>query len=151
MEDFIKRETDVVEKCAHRLYTIPTFVNCMFLEHPLKGNRTYKGFIEDISLNELSLELRDDYFRIQESLLIYSTLEMTVIFHSSDGLHEVNLTGIITWCKRFRKKDKSYLHFGIRLYELSKKNRELLKGYLHLGIGDKNLIWNLWDNLAVRG
>jgi len=150
MKDFTERATGAVEKCAHRLYSIPTFVNCTFLEHPLKGNRAYKGFIEDISLNELSLELRDNYFSIQESLLKYSTLEMTVIFHLPDGVHEVNLTGIITWNKRFRKKDKSYIHLGIRLYELNEKNRELLKDYLHLGIGDKNLIWNLWDNLSIR-
>ena len=149
MEDFTERATDAVEKYAHQFYNIPTFVNCTFLEHPLKANRSYKGFIEDISLNELSLELRDDYFSIQGSLLIYSTLEMTVIFHFPDGLHEVKLTGIITWCKRFRKKDKGYLDLGIRLYELNEKNRELLKNYLHLGIGDKNLIWNLWDNLPI--
>ena len=149
MEDFTERETDVEYKYAHRLYTIPTFVNCTLLEHPLKGNRAYKGFIEDISLSELSLELRDDYFSIQESLLKYSTLEMTVIFHLPDGLHELNLPGIITWCKRIRKKDKSCLHLEIRLYELNEENREILKDYLYLGIGDKNLIWNLWDNLLM--
>ena len=150
MGDFNERKKDAVEKCVHSLYAIPTFVNCTFLENSLKGNRAYKGFIEDISLNKLSLELRDDYFSIQESLLIYSTLEMNVIFHFPDGLHEVNLTGVITWCKRLRKKDRSYLHLGIRLYELNEKNREILKGYLYLGIGDKNLIWNLWDNLLMR-
>ena len=150
MKDFTERATAAVEKCAHSLYSIPTFVNCTFLEHPLNANRAYKGFIEDISLNELSLELRDDYFSIQESLLIYSVLEMNVIFHFPDGLHEVNLTGIITRCKRFGEKDKSYLYLGIRLYELNEKDTAILKNYLHLGIGDKNLIWNLWDNLPIQ-
>jgi len=150
MEDFTEKETDAVDKCAHRLYTIPTFVNCMFLEHPLKGNRAYKGFIEDISLNELSLELRDDYLSIQESLLIYSTLEMTMGIYFPDGLHKVNLTGIIRWCKRVRKKDKSCLRLGIRLYGMNEKNREVLKDYLYLGVGDKNLIWNLWDILPIQ-
>jgi hypothetical protein len=150
MKDFTERATDVVEKCAHRLYSIPTLVNCTFLEQPLKGNRAYKGFIDEISINQLSLELRDDYFSIQESLLKYSTLEMTVILHLHDGLREVNLTGIITWCKRFRKKDRSCLQLGISLYDLNEKNRETLQDYLYLGIGDKNLIWNLWDNLLIR-
>ena len=140
MGDFNGRKKDAVEKCVHSLYAIPTFVNCTFLENSLKGNRAYKGFIEDISLNELSLELRDDYFSIQESLLKYSTLEMTVILHLHDGLREVNLTGIITWCKRFRKKDRSCLQLGISLYDLNEKNRETLQDYLYLGIGDKNLI-----------
>ena len=146
MSDFTERATDAVAKGRHRLYSIPTFVNCTILEYPLKGNKPYKGFIENISLNELSLELRDDYFSIQEAFLKYSTLEMTVIFHLPDGSHKVNLTGIVTWCKRSSRKEKSCLQIGIHLYELNKKHKKLLNDYLHLGIGDKNLIWNLWDN-----
>jgi hypothetical protein len=149
MGDLIEIEKDSEGRWAHH-HIIPTFVNCIFLKYSLKGNRAYKGFIEYISLNELSLEIRDDYFTLQESLLIYSTLEMTVAFHFPDGLHKVNLTGIITWCKRVRKKDTCNLHLGIRLYELNEKNREILTDYLYLGIGDKNLIWNLWDNLLIR-
>ena len=95
MENFNGRETNVVEKCVHQFSTIPTFVICRFLVDSLKESRPYKGFIEDISLNELSLELTDDYLTIQESLLKYSTLEMTVILHFPDDLHKVNLTGII--------------------------------------------------------
>ena len=76
--DINERKTSTLEKHVDHLHFIPTFVTCSFLENTLKWNRTYKGFIEDISLNELSLELRDDYFTIQESLLIYSPLEMNL-------------------------------------------------------------------------
>jgi hypothetical protein len=96
MEDLSERGINLIEQCVNPLHTIPTFATCTFLEDSLKWDRTYKGFIEDISLNELSLELRDDYFTIQESLLKYSLLEMSVVFHFSDGLHKVTLTGIIT-------------------------------------------------------
>ena len=143
MEDLNQRKQGAEKQCAHHLYPIPTFVSCTFLEDSFKGNRNHQGFIENISLDELSLELIDDYCTIQESLLIYSTLEMTMIFHFPDGLHKITLTGMITWCKRFREKDKSCLHLGIYLFELNKKHREILKDYLYLGIGDKNLIWNL--------
>jgi len=150
MANFNPREKETVEKCVQQLHIMPTFVNCTFLVDALKQNRTYKGFIEDLSLNELSLELRDNYFTIQEAEVIYSTIEITTVFHLPDGIHEVLLTGIITWCKRIRNKDKSHLHLRIRLVELNEKTREVLKDYLYLGIGDKNLIWNLWDNLLMR-
>ena len=149
MEDLNQRKHGAEEKRDHQFHTIPTFVSCTFLGNSLKGDRNYQGFIEKISLNELSLELIDDYCTIQESLLIYSPLEMTMIFHFPDGLHEITLTGMITWSKRLRKKDKSCLHLGIRLFELSEKHRETLKDYLYLGIGDKNLVWNLWDTLLA--
>ena len=150
MEDLSERGINSIEQCVNPLHTIPTFATCTFLEDSLKWDRTYKGFIEDISLNELSLELRDDYFTIQESLLKYSLLEMSVVFHFPDGLHKVNLTGIITWHKRVKKIEKCYLHLGILLDEQNEKNKEILNEYLYLGIGDTNLIWNLWDNLSIR-
>ena len=87
MEDFNARETNRAEQCARYLHSIPTFVTCTFLENSFKGNRIYKGFVEDISLEELSLELRDDYFTIQKSLLLYSSMESSMDFHFPDGLH----------------------------------------------------------------
>ena len=150
MEKLSERETNTVEQSAHTLHTIPTFVNCTFLEDSLKWDRSYKGFIENISLHELSLELRDDYCTIQESLLRYSPLEINVALHFPAGLQEVVLTGIITWNKRVRVKERCSVLLGIRLDKLNEKNRGLLNNYLSLGIGDTNLNWNLWDNLFVR-
>ena len=150
MEDLSERGINSIEQCVNPLHTIPTFATCTFLEDSLKWDRTYKGFIEDISLNELSLELRDDYFTIQESLLKYSPLEMSVVFHFPDGLHKVTLTGIITGHKRMRVKEKCSLLLGILLDKLNENNREILNDYLHSGIGDTNLIWNLWDNLSIQ-
>ena len=49
-----------------------------------------------------------------------------------------------------RKKGKSNFHLGIGLDEQNEKNREILNNYLSSGIGDTNLIWNLWDNLSLR-
>jgi hypothetical protein len=150
MRDFNQRPTNPTENCPQYLHCIPTLATCAFLGNSFKGNRIFRGFIEDISLRELSLELKDDYFSIQESLLIYSPMELSMDFHFSDGLHQVVLTGIITWKKRVRKKENSYLYLKIRLDEQDEKSREVLKDYLSLGIGDTNLIWNLWDNLSLR-
>ena len=150
MRDLRERETNAIEKSIECLHTIPTFVTCTFLGNSLKGHRTYKGFIEDISPSELSLELRDDFVSIQESLTIYTPMEITMDFHFSDGLHEVVLTGIITWNKRVRKNEKSFLYLGMRLDEQNERSREILNHYLSSGAGDRNLIWNLWDNFFLQ-
>ena len=150
MKDFNQRETKPAEQCAQYLHSIPTFVPCTFLENSFKGNRIYKGFIEDISPTELSLELKDDYFTVQKSLLLYSPMELSMDFHFPDGPHQIVLTGIVTWNKRIRRKEKSYLYLGIRLDEQNEKNTQILNDYLSLGMGDKKLIWNLWDNLSLR-
>ena len=150
MENWNERGTNTLEQCVHPLHTIPTFTTCTFLEDPLMWDRTYKGFIENISLHELSLELRDDYCTIQETQLRYGALELSVVLHFPDGLQKVTLTGIITGYRRMRVKEKCSLHLGIRLDTLNEKNRRILNDYLSLGIGDTNLIWNLWDNLFVR-
>jgi hypothetical protein len=149
MGNYNQREKNAEEKYEHHFYTIPTLVTCTFLRNLFNGNRSYKGFIGEISLRELSLELRDDYFTIQESLAIYSPVEMSMDFNFPDGLHQVVLTGIIIWSKRVRKKEKSYLYLGIRLDEPNEKNGLILNDYLFSGIGDTNLIWNLWDNLSI--
>ena len=150
MKDLNPREINPAEQGPQYPRSIPTFANCTFLENSFKGNRTYKGFVEDISPGELSLELRDDYFSIQKSLLLYSPMELSMDFHFPDGPHQVALTGIITRNKRVRKKGKSYLYLRVRLNEQNEKNSEILNDYLALGIGDTNLIWNLWDNLSIR-
>lgn len=70
VEHLNEREKDFVKRWAHQLHTIPTFVDWTLLKDSLKGNKNYKGFIEDISLNQLSFKLRNDYFTLQESLVI---------------------------------------------------------------------------------
>ena len=107
MEDFNQREINPAENCAPYFHSVPTYVTCTFLESSFKGYWTNKGFVEDISLKELSLELRDDYFSIQESLVIYNLVELSMDFRFPDGLHQVVLTDIITWNKRVRKKKKA--------------------------------------------
>jgi len=62
----------------------------------------------------------------------------------------MNFSGIISWCKRVKKKNMSFLYLGIQFYHLDKSNKDILKKYLSLGTGDKNLIWNLWDNLSIK-
>jgi hypothetical protein len=61
---------------------------------------------------------------------------------------EISFSGIVKWYKRVKKKDKNALYLKIQFHNLDEKSAEMLKKYLSLGSGDKNLIWNLWDNLS---
>ena len=138
------------DRREHERHVIPAAVTCTFFEDVLRGKGTFQGFIHDISLGGAALEVRDDFLTIKESLLLYTTLEMTVAFNLSDGIHRMHISGIIRWCKRMKKSDKSFVYMGIKFHTLDAKSKEILEHYLSLGTGDTNLIWNLWDNLSLQ-
>jgi hypothetical protein len=85
----------------------------------------------------------DDFLTIKESLLLYTTLDMTVAFNLSDGLHRMHISGTIRWNKRMKKGDKSFVSMGITFHRLDEKSKEILEHYVSLGTGDTNLICNL--------
>ena len=150
VETFERDEKPGEERREHERHAIPAAVTCTFFEDVLRGKGTFQGFIQDISLGGAALEVRDDFLTIKESLLLYTTLEMTVAFNLSDGIHRMNLSGIIRWYKRMKKSDKSFVYMGIKFHSLDEKSKEILEHYLSLGTGDTNLIWNLWDNLSMQ-
>jgi len=143
-----KKENELVERRKNRRHTIPAVVTCRFFEEVLKGKGSVQGFIQDISFGGVSLEIRDDFLRIEEELLIYTTVEMEMELNLPDGMHRMVFSGIVKWHKRVKKKDKTALYLKVQFHNLDEKSAEMLKEYLSLGSADKNLIWNLWDNLS---
>jgi len=87
---------------------------------------------------------------LEESLRGKSSLEMAVELDLPDGKHRLNFSGVIRWQKRVKKNNMSFLYLGIQFYDLKESDRNVLKKYLSLGTGDKNLIWNLWDNILMQ-
>ena len=151
MDVFKGDERKNEESRDYQRHNIPAAVNCTFFEGVFRGKGNFQGFIQDISCGGVSLEIRDDFLNIQESLLLYTNIAMTVEFNLPDGNHRMDFSGIIRWYKRIKKRDRSCLYLGIRFDSLDEQNKKILKDYLSLGTGDKNLIWNLWDNrLAQR-
>jgi hypothetical protein len=160
VEIFESDEKIGVERREHQRHAIPAAVTCRFFEEVLRGKGTFQGFIQDISFGGVALEIRDDFLTIKESLLLYTTLEMTVAFNLSDGIHQMDFSGIIRWYKRIKRSDKSFVYIGrsdksfvyigIKFHSLNEESKEVLKHYLSLGTGDTNLIWNLWDNLSIQ-
>ena len=98
----------------------------------------------------MSLEITDDFLNIKEGLLKHTSIEIEIEFNSPDGLHKMNFSGIIKWYQRVKKKDKNVLNLHVQFHYLDEKSADILLKYLSLGSGDKNLFWNLWDNLSLH-
>jgi len=150
MENFDNDEKEKTEMREHQRHSVPAMVTCTFLEESLRGKSSFQGFIQDISFGGVSLEIRDDFLIISDSLLEYTNIEMTVEFNLPDGAHKLNFSGIIRWQKRVKKNNMSFLYLGIKFYDLKESDKIVLKKYLSLGTGDKNLIWNLWDSVLMQ-
>lgn len=150
MEDLKSNKNVMIERRKHQRFNIPAAVNCKFFNKDIKGKNSFQGFIQDVSFGGVSLELRDDFSIINDSLLKYTSVQMTLELNMSDGIHKINFSGIIRWYRRVKKEGMSFLYLGIQFYNLDESSKEVIKKYLALGTGDKNLIWNLWDNLTIQ-
>ena len=137
-----------IEKRAHRRHTIPVAVNCRLFKEDIKGKNSFQGFIQDISLGGVSLEIRDDTLVLNDALLMYLNVEMTFAIDMPDGTHKVNVSGIVRWYKKAKRKGVNFLYLGVQFMNLKKSDEAVLAKYLDLGAGDKSLIWNLWDSLS---
>jgi len=143
-------ENRKIERRENKRYNIPTVVNCKFFEEVANGKSSFQGFIRDISFGGVSLEISDDCLNLKEELLKYTNIEMEVELNSPDGIHRMGFSGIIKWHKSVKNEDKNVLYLNIQFHNLDEKSANLLKEYLSLGSGDKNLFWNLWDNQAMH-
>jgi len=143
------RET-VIERRKHRRHAIPVAVSCRLFKEDIKEKNNFQGFIEDISLGGVSLEIRDDTLVINDAFLMYLNVEMTFEINMPDGTHKVNVSGIVRWYKKAKRKDVNLLYLGVQFLSLKKRDKAILEKYLDLGTGDKSLIWNLWDNLSIQ-
>ena len=137
-----------IDRRQNKRYSVPAMVTCSFSEGGIKSKSSFRGFIQDISLGGVSIEIRDDFFIISEALLLYTTVEMSLALNFPDGVHQMDFSGVIRWHRRRREDSRSLLYLGIKFNTLSGDNQALVKNYMSLGQGDKNLIWNLWDSMS---
>jgi hypothetical protein len=142
----LKVKAPPIERRKQHRYQIPAAVTCTFFEETLQGKGEFQGFIQDISLGGVSLEIRDDFLKLTESMLLHTNIEMTVEFNFPDGINKLDFSGIIKWNKRIKKNDKSFLYLGVQFHGLDARSKEIIKKFITFGDGDKNLIWELWDN-----
>lgn len=137
-----------MDRREQKRHSVPAIITCTFYEGGVQGKSSFQGFIQDISCGGVAIEIRDDFLKISEALLLYTTIEMSVALNFPDGAHDMQFSGVIRWCRRKKEENKNCLYLGIKFHNLSEENQALVESYITLGKGDKNLIWNLWDNLS---
>ena len=64
MKIFESDERIGIERRKYLRRSIPAAVTCTFYEEVLQGKGSFKGFIQDISLGGVALEIRDDFLTI---------------------------------------------------------------------------------------
>ena len=143
-------ENAMVERRKNDRYNNPAMVKCKFFEEVVSGKNNFQGIIQDISFGGMWLEIMDDSLNIKEELLKYTNIEMEIEFNAPRGLQKINFSGIIKFYQQVKKKDKSVLNLHIQFHNLDEESADLLMKYLSFGSKDKNLFWNLWDNLLMQ-
>jgi len=150
MKDLRNKKNVVIERRKHQRFNSPAAVTGKFFNKNMKGKNDFQGFIQDISLGGISLEIRDDFSLIEDSFLKYTSIHMVVELNMSDGTHKIDFSGIVRWHTRAKKEGMRFLYLGIQFNALNENSKEILREYLSLGKGEKNLLWNLWDNLSIQ-
>ena len=150
MKDLRNEKNVTLEKRGNQRFNIPAVVNCKFINKNIKSENGFQGFIQDISLGGVVLEIRDDFLTIDDSLLQYTSIQMVLELNLPSGAHKMEFSGFVRWLRRVKKEGMSFLYLGIQFNPLKETSKEILMEYLSLGTGDKNLIWNLWDNLSIQ-
>jgi len=107
----------------HQRYEVPSAVTCQFSIEDLGKERIFKA--PDTSI-EIALEV-----------------------DIPDGIHKMNVSGSIRWQRKVKKKNRDLLHLGVQFDKLKENNKDILMKYLVSGAGDKQLIWDLWENLLI--
>jgi hypothetical protein len=147
MDNLASSDPIQLEKRKHQRYCIPSVVTCRFPEELPGGQRSFQGFVQDISLGGVFLEIRDDFLCIKKPNLGCSTIEMTLECTMPEGVKLLAVAGNIKWHKRIKKATGSFLYLRIQFHTMDERNLKILKKFLSLGTGDKHLFWNLWDTI----
>jgi hypothetical protein len=150
VKDLRNEKNVFLKKRGNQRFNIPAMVKCKFINKNMKCKKVFQGFIQNISLGGVSLEIRDDFSIIDDSLLQYTSIQMVLELNLSSGAHKMEFSGFLRWHRRVKKESMSFLYLGIKFNPLKESSKEILMEYLSLGTGDKNLIWNLWDNLSIQ-
>ncbi|KPJ58338.1 MAG: hypothetical protein AMJ42_03475 [Deltaproteobacteria bacterium DG_8] len=150
MDNFDNNEKVGIERRRHRRYNIPAAISCKLFQKNLEVKNSFQGFIQNISFGGVSLEIRDDFLIINDSFLKYTNIEIALELNMPDGIQKINISGIIRWYRRVKRKNMNLLYLGIQFFNLAESDKDILKKYLSLGTGDQNLIWNLWDKLSIQ-
>ena len=113
-------------------------------EKPSLSNRTsFQGFIEDISLGGLRLQLKEKYGKLYKMKFQGKQINMAIALPQFN--YTVYTLGEIQWSNDFQEHAEHVITMGIKFIDLSPTDCQYLENYISSNKGDHNLLWELWN------
>ncbi|MDY6842521.1 MAG: PilZ domain-containing protein [Thermodesulfobacteriota bacterium] len=146
-----EEQTDKTTECDHTKkrenvrFELPTMVILKFFNPDGSGKTviTVNAVIKDLSLGGACIEIDERYTPIDIDQLAKQIVKMNIRF--PDKAKTPYILGSVRWFKREVKKGKYILRLGIQFEEMSEDTIRAIKEFIDLGIGDQNLLWDLWE------
>ena len=108
------------------------------------SNRTsFQGFIEDISLGGMRLQLREKYGKLYKTKMQGKRIKLSIPF--SQFNHTVYALGEIQWSNDVQEHAEHVITLGVKFVDLAPTDRQYLENYMNSNRGDHNLLWDLWN------
>ena len=108
---------------------------------------TLRAVIKDLSLSGACIEIDERYTPVDIDQLAKQIVKLEIRFPESTNTPYI--LGSVRWFKREIKKGRYILQLGIQFVEIAEDNLRALKEFIGLGIGDQNLLWDLWESIDL--
>ena len=109
----------------------------------ITGRNVFAGYIEDISLGGIRVQLRERYGKLYQVALQGEKVKLSFSFPQFN--HTVFTTGIIRWSKKITEHTDQIITMGIKFLALAPTDQQYLENYLSSNQGDQNFLWDLWN------
>jgi c-di-GMP-binding flagellar brake protein YcgR len=109
----------------------------------LSRRNSFQGFVEDISLGGLRLQLRERYGKLYKMKIQGKNVKLAIPF--PEFSYTVYTHGEIQWSNDFQEHTEHVITMGIRFIDLSPTDCQYLENYIGSNKGDHNLLWELWN------
>ena len=109
----------------------------------LSKRSSFQGFVEDISLGGLRLQLRERYGKLYKVPLQGKQITLSIPFPQFN--YTVFTLGIIQWSNDFQEHTEHVITMGIKFVDLSPTDSQYLENYMGSNKADHNLLWELWS------
>lgn len=134
------------EKRKYLRSELPTMVTLKIFSKDGSSKKitTLKGILDDLSPGGVSIELAESYQGIADDQLNNQLVKVGISFPNAPKTPYI--LGSVRWVKSRVAKGSSFLKVGIQFEDITEDNLRAIKEFLGLGVGDQNLLRNLWDS-----
>lgn len=109
----------------------------------LSGLKEFSGFVEDISISGVRIQIVDPYGFLYGKELSGKVIKCSLPFPHLD--YTLVSTAIIQWVRGDKKNLNQTFSLGVQFRNLSMTDCQYLESYISSNYGDHNLLWDLWN------